>query len=103
LAVLTENGWPALLSVPLLYVAGAGHAAGFSPLVDRVAGAVGPARASAVSALTNTGALLANVLAIAVFGGVYLSDPDSLRRVTVLIAGLLVPAAAAARTATGRH
>jgi hypothetical protein len=96
LAVLTANGWPTLLSVPLLLIAGAGHAAGFSPLVDRVAASAGPARASAVSALANTGTLLANVLAIAAFGGVYLSDPASLSHVTPLIAALLVLAAAAA-------
>lgn len=101
LTLLTDSGWPVLLSIPLLYIAGAGHAAGFSPLVDRIAGSVGPARASAVSALANTGTLLANVLAIAVFGGVYLSDPTSLSRVTPLIAALLVVAAAAAAAAAG--
>lgn len=98
LALLTEDGWPALLSIPLLFGAGMGHATGFSPVVDRITNAVGPAQASSVSALTNTGTLLSNVLAIAVFGGVYLSDPDTLIRVTPMLAGLLVLAAAAVGT-----
>ncbi|WP_141577359.1 MFS transporter [Actinomadura sp. WMMA1423] len=97
LAFLTGDGWPVLLSVPLLYTAGFGHAAGFSPLVDRITGAVGPGQASSVSALTNTGTLLSNVLAIAVFGGVYLSSPGTLTRVTALLVALLVLAATASR------
>ncbi|WP_084262281.1 MFS transporter [Actinomadura formosensis] len=96
LGLVAGDGWPTLLSVPLLFISGAGHAAGFSPLVDRVTGLVGPDQASSVSALTNTGTLLANVLAIAVFGGVYLSGPGTLSHVTALIAALLVLAAVAA-------
>jgi hypothetical protein len=88
---------------PLLFLAGAGHAAGFSPLVEQVAGTVGAERASAVSALTNTGTLLANVLAIATLGDIYLAAPrsaDGLTRVSELIAVILVVAAAGAwRTA----
>jgi MFS family permease len=99
LAVLAGDGWPAVPSIPLLLLAGAGHAAGFSPLVDRITGAVGAAQASSVSALTNTGVLLSNVLAIAVFGGVYLSAPGTLAHVTGLLAALLVLAAAAAAVA----
>jgi hypothetical protein len=87
-------------------VAGAGHALGFSPLVERLAGTAGPAKASAVSALTNTGTLLASVIAIATLGGVYLDAPRSaegLGRVTAMIAVLLVAAAAGAwRTARTR-
>jgi MFS family permease len=98
LAVLAGDGWPVLPSIPLLFAAGAGHAAGFSPLVDRITGAVGPAQASSVSALTNTGTLLSNVLAIALFGGVYLSAPGTLTHVTVPLAALLVLAAAIARS-----
>ncbi|URN00088.1 MFS transporter [Actinomadura madurae] len=97
LSVLAGDGWPVFLSIPLLFAAGAGHAAGFSPLVDRITGAVGPAQASSVSALTNTGTLLSNVLAIALFGGVYLSSPTTLTHVTVPLAALIVLAAAVAR------
>lgn len=99
IALAARHGWPVGVVTPLLVLAGAGHAAGFSPLVEQVAGAAGPERASAVSALTNTGTLLANVLAIATLGGVYLAAPrsaDGLTRVTGLIAVLLVVAAAGA-------
>lgn len=58
---------------------------------------MGPAQASSVSALTNTGTLLSNVLAIALFGGVYLSSPTTLTHVTVPLAALIVLAAAVAR------
>ncbi|WP_329253277.1 MFS transporter [Actinoallomurus sp. NBC_01490] len=97
-AVAVRHGWSPL-AIPLLVVAGAGHAAGFSPLVERLAATAGPARASAVSALTNTGTLLANVLAIATLGGVYLgarTSAQGLTQVTVLLAALLGVAAAGA-------
>jgi MFS family permease len=97
-AVSVRHGWSPL-AIPLLVVAGAGHAAGFSPLVERLAATAGPARASAVSALTNTGTLLANVLAIATLGGVYLgarTSAQGLTRVSVLLAALLGVAAAGA-------
>ncbi|MBW8486696.1 MFS transporter [Actinomadura parmotrematis] len=84
---------------PLLVAAGAGHACGFAPLVERMSGAAGPGRASALSALVNTGTLLANVSAIAVLGGVYLAAPDpagGLVRVAVLLTVLLAAGAACA-------
>ncbi|RFS85615.1 MFS transporter [Actinomadura spongiicola] len=96
LALLTRDGWPTIPSVPLLFSAGAGHAAGFSPLVERITNSVGPGQASAVSALSNTGVLLSNVLAIAVFGGVHLSEPDTLTPVAALLTALLIAAAVAA-------
>jgi hypothetical protein len=84
--------------VALLYAAGAGHAAGFSPLLSQIAETVGPDGASAVSALANTGALLANVLGVAALGGLYLSSAgtgtsphsaDALRQVAWFVAILL--------------
>ncbi len=60
-------------AVPLLVLGGAGHAAGYSPLIARLSAAVGPARASALSALNSTGPMLASVLAVAGLGGVYLT------------------------------
>jgi EmrB/QacA subfamily drug resistance transporter len=106
IALTVRPGRPFMEVIPLLVVAGAGHALGFSPLVERLAGTAGPAKASAVSALTNTGSLLASVIAIATLGGVYLDAPRSaegLGRVTALIAVLLVAAAAGAwRTARTR-
>ncbi|NUP53107.1 MAG: MFS transporter [Catenulispora sp.] len=73
LAASAHGAWPTAAAPALLIVAGAGHAAGFSPLLSRVTESVGAAGASAVSALANTGALLASVLAVAGLGGVYLS------------------------------
>ncbi|MGH3242160.1 MAG: MFS transporter [Spirillospora sp.] len=95
LALLSTDTWPTLLSVPLLFIAGMGHAFGFSPLIARITDAAGPGQASSVSALANTGALLSNVLSIVVFGGVYLSKPGTLIQVTTLLAVLLIFAAAA--------
>ncbi|MBS2964188.1 MFS transporter [Actinocrinis puniceicyclus] len=104
--------WPVVAAVPLLAVAGAGHAAGFSPLLSRITEAAGPGRASAVSALANTGSLLANVLGVAGLGGLYLSaagpratqSADALTRVAWSTALLLAfGAACAARAQRARH
>ncbi|MEV5747335.1 MFS transporter [Actinoallomurus sp. NPDC052308] len=108
IALVARHGWPLGVVTPLLVLAGAGHAAGFGPLVERLAAMAGPARASAISALTNTGTLLTSVVAIATLGGVYLAAPrsaDGLVRVTALL-GILLPIGAAcawrtARVATG--
>jgi MFS family permease len=58
---------------PLLVLAGAGHAAGYSPLVAGLSDLVPPHRASAFSALNTTGPLVAQTVAIAVIGGIYLA------------------------------
>ena len=72
LALRLEGGWsPALL--PLLLVAGAGHAAAFSPLVARIAARLGGDRAPAFSALVTTTTQVAIVLGIAVLGSLYLA------------------------------
>jgi predicted MFS family arabinose efflux permease len=73
-AVLSADRWPTLAAVVLLAVAGAGHAASFSPLFARVAGLLEARFASALSALANTGTLLAGAVAVAGLGGVYLSS-----------------------------
>jgi hypothetical protein len=62
-----------LLFAVLLFAAGAGHAAGYSPLIAQVSVAVGPDRAGALSALNSTGPMLASVTAIAGLGSVYLA------------------------------
>jgi MFS family permease len=54
-------------------LAGAGHAAGYSPLVAGLSDLVPPHRASAFSALNTTGPLVAQTVAIAVIGGIYLA------------------------------
>jgi len=57
---------------PLLVLAGAGHAAGYSPLIAGLSDLVPPSRASAFSALNTTVPLVAQTVAIAAMGGVYL-------------------------------
>lgn len=107
LAVLAWDGWPQLLSVPLLVAGGAGHAAGFSPLVTRMAAAVEPEQAGSLSGLVSTGTLLASVLGVAALGGVYLSVTgiDQARSgfgfaaVAICLATLLLVCAGAARRA----
>lgn len=55
-----------------LALGGAGHAAGYGPLIARLSDLVPPGRASAFSALNSTGPLLGQTVAVAVIGGVYL-------------------------------
>ena len=103
LVVLTRHGWPGPVSVPLLVLAGAGHAAGYSPLIARLTSLLEPRFASALSALNSTGPLLANVLAVATLGGVYFAAPTpaaGLTRVTMAIAALLALATTCATRTT---
>ncbi|WP_129782951.1 MFS transporter [Promicromonospora panici] len=59
---------------PLLVLAGAGHAAGYSPLIAGLSDLVPPHRAAAFSALNTTGPLVAQTVAIAAIGGIYLAS-----------------------------
>jgi MFS family permease len=68
----SRGGWPAPLTAPLLFAAGAGHACGFSPLASRLTAAVGPQQAAQLSGLVLTATLLGGVLGVAGFAGVYL-------------------------------
>jgi MFS family permease len=87
--------WPA---VPLLFVAGAGHAAGFSPLFARILARVEPNRAATLSGMGSTGALLAAVAGVAAVGSAYLAvtggDADrsaaGFGTVAAILAGCLV-------------
>lgn len=108
LALLARDSWPHLLSIPVLLAGGAGHAAGFSPLVTRMAAVVPPALAGSLSGLVSTGTLLASVLGVAALGGVYLAvtgaDPSrsgsGFAAVAASIVALLLLCAAAARRAS---
>jgi MFS family permease len=71
-AVVATGASPWILA-PLLVLAGAGHASGYSPLIARLSGMVPPHRASAFSALNTTGPLVAQTVAIAAIGGIYLA------------------------------
>lgn len=60
------------LSELLLLIAGAGHAAGFSPVLAHTVARVKAEHAPEASALLTTGALLAQVVAVATIGSLYL-------------------------------
>jgi MFS family permease len=66
-------GWSLALTTPLLFAAGLGHACGFSPLADGLAGAVRQAQAAQLSGLILTASLVGQVVGVAAFVGVYLS------------------------------
>jgi hypothetical protein len=72
---LGANGhrWSPALTTPLLFAAGVGHAWAFSPLADRLAGAVRQAQAAHLSGLLLTASLVGQVVGVAAFVGVYLS------------------------------
>ncbi|WP_034521242.1 MFS transporter [Actinomadura rifamycini] len=102
LAILVRDQWHAYASAPLLFLAGAGHAAGYSPLIARIASLVEPRLASAVAALNSTGPMLAGVVAVAGLGGVYFAAPASaagLLRVAAAVAVLLALGAVCAARA----
>ena len=94
-ALLSRHDWPWPLGSALLAVGGAAHAAGFSPLVDRLAAALPASAAAAFSALVSTGTLLAAVLGVAVLGGLQLAFPGT-PAAAALTAGLLLAAPVAA-------
>ena len=70
---LATDGWPVAAGVALLAVAGAGHAASFSPLFARVSGLIDTEFAAALSAVSNTATLLVGAVMVAGLGGIYLS------------------------------
>ncbi|MEW2353003.1 MFS transporter [Spirillospora sp. NPDC029432] len=92
LVLLFRARWSAYGSAPLLLVAGAGHAAGYNPLIARIASLVEPRLAASMSALNSTGPMLAGVTAVAGLGSVYFAAPTSaggLLRATLAVAVLL--------------
>lgn len=103
-ALSSRDGWDWVGCSGLLVLAGAGHAAGFSPLVARMSGGIRAASAASLSALISTGALLANVLGVAAVGAVYLARAGAsgagsgtgFTLAVAVIAGLLVFGALAA-------
>ena len=66
-------GWSPLSELVLVF-AGAGHAAGFSPVVAATVARVRSEHAPEATALLTTGALLAQVVAIATLGSLYLAS-----------------------------
>ncbi|WP_067545836.1 MFS transporter [Nocardia crassostreae] len=100
--ILVRDQWHPLLATPLLLFAGAGHAAGYSPLIARLTTLVEARHASALSALDSTGPMLTAVTTVAGLGSVYFAAPssaDGLLRVAIAVAILLaVTAVCAARS-----
>lgn len=102
MVALDRDEWAAARSVPLLLLAGAGHAAGYSPLISLVTAKLDPALASAVSALNSTGPVLAEVVAVAGLGALYFAadrSSDGLLHVAGAVALLLCVAAGCATMA----
>jgi predicted MFS family arabinose efflux permease len=94
-----SDDWPGAASIPLLLLAGAGHAAGYSPLIARVSSLVDARLASALSALNSTGPMLAGVVTVAGLGSLYFAAPTSsggLWRATAAMVALLIAGTACA-------
>ena len=70
--LIAALGWSPFSEL-VLFVAGAGHAAGFSPIVAATVARVRAEHAPEASALLTTGALLAQAVAIATLGSLYLA------------------------------
>ncbi len=70
--LLAIANWSPLSEV-LLVIAGAGHAAGYGPVVAATVARVRPEHAPEASALLTTGALLAGAFAVATLGSLYLA------------------------------
>jgi hypothetical protein len=99
IALLARDGrWPTAATAPLLLIAGAGHALGFSPLAHRLTTTIRPAQAADLSGLILTANLLGPVAGVAGLVGVYLSlapqgSARALAITTVVVAAVLVLAA----------
>jgi MFS family permease len=99
---LSSNGdrWSATGTTPLLFAAGVGHACGFSPLTDGLAGAVREAQAAQLSGLILTASLMGQVVGIAAFAGIYLSSAGGFAVTTWALCAALALTAAFALRAT---
>jgi MFS family permease len=94
-AIADDGSWPVALTTPLLFAGGVGHACGFSPLANRLTGAVRPEQAADLSGLVMTASLVGSVLGIAVFVGVYLgAAPHGSAHALAITTGALAAALA---------
>jgi hypothetical protein len=107
--IAAGGGWPAAVTDPLLFAAGAGHACGFSPLANRMTGAVLPAQIADLSGLLMTASLVGAVIGTAGLAGIYLGaaphgSGHALAITTAVLAGALaITAACAARALAPRR
>lgn len=94
IAVLADSAWP-LIAEPVLFIAGAGHAAGYGPVAARTVARVKPQHAPEASALLTTGSVLAASFAVATLGSLYLASG-----LTAVAAGIAATCAIAALSST---
>ena len=99
--------WFPVVTTPLLFAAGVGHAWGFSPLANRLTASVGAANAADMSGFILTASLVGQVTGVAGFTGIYLSHaPDhpgsGLAVTTGALAACALLTAACARAAVVR-
>ena len=102
--VTVAAGWRLALTLPLLFLAGVGHAWSFSPLTNRLTHLVQRAQAADLSGLILTADFVGMAIGAGSFLGIYLSTaPHDAARgfaiTTGVIAGALVAATACARAA----
>ena len=99
--------WSPVVTTPLLFAGGIGHAWGFSPLANRLTASVGAANAADMSGFILTASLVGQVAGVAGFTGIYLSHapghPGSGLAVTIgAVAACALLTAACARAAVVR-
>jgi hypothetical protein len=98
--VASGVSWPVALASPL-FVAGVGHACGFSPLANRLTSSVQTGQIADLSGLIITASLVGSVLGVATFAGIYLGaaadgSGRALAVTTAVIAAVLVVTATCA-------
>lgn len=96
-----DGGWSTAVAAPLLLLAGAGHALGFSPLAHRLTNSVRATQAADLSGLILTANVLSQVVGVAGPGGIYLSleahgSGSALATTTAILAAALTLAATTA-------
>jgi MFS family permease len=96
-------------TLPLLFLAGAGHAWGFSPLASRLTSAIRPEQVADLSGLIMTASLVGQIVGVAGFVGIYLSrvhaqaSSDALMLTTACLGAALLVTAGCALAAGARH
>jgi hypothetical protein len=94
IASLAGTSWP-LIAEPVLFIGGAGHAAGYGPVAARTVARVKPQHAPEASALLTTGSVLAASFAVATLGSLYLASG-----LTAVATGIAATCAIAALSST---
>ena len=101
--IASGGGWP-IATAPLLFIAGAGHAYGFSPLANRLTNAIQRSHQAHLSGLILTASLVGQAVGIAAFAGIYLTQAThgsahALAITTTALAATLLITAFCARSA----